>query len=179
MFITCIAIDPVKLPGLAAVIRKRLLGLSRVGADPPNGKSHEDGFTVDRLLVIEVAAPILEFPDATGTQHAHSGSGEGQTPLVSGRIVRAQGQQFELTRRTIGVELRQIGTAVPHLFDHSRAVHLDPGGRAGQWLQKARRVRLPRPKIEVEIMLTISQRAIVLRADVIRSRSLKLQSTRY
>jgi len=114
-----------------------LLGLSRIGGDAPNGKSNEDGCPVDRLSVIEIAAPILELSDAGDAQRADVRAGEGETPLVSGRIVRAQGQQFEATRWTVGLELRQIGAAAPDRFDHGRAVQVDPGGRSGQWMQKA------------------------------------------
>src|SRR5471032_1107584 len=41
---TGISVDPVYFPGLPAVVRERLFGLSGVGGDAPDGKSHQDGF---------------------------------------------------------------------------------------------------------------------------------------
>jgi len=38
--------------------------LCRVGRDAPDGKSHEDGFAIDRFLIVEIGATVLEFTDA-------------------------------------------------------------------------------------------------------------------
>src|SRR5580698_8618838 len=71
--ITGVAIDPVDLPSLAAVGRKGLLRLSAIWGDRPNGEAHQDGFAVDGLLIVEVAAAVGEFADVRYPQGADFG----------------------------------------------------------------------------------------------------------
>ena len=91
-----IFVDPVQLPGFSAVRGKSLFGLGGVGAHPPNGESDQDEFSVDLLLIVEVATAVLELTDAGNSQGADIGSGEIQVPLPGRRIVPTQGQEFDV-----------------------------------------------------------------------------------
>ena len=53
--------DPVDLPGLASVIRVGLLEVSRVRRDLRPDKSNIDSSALPQLLIVKLAAPILEL----------------------------------------------------------------------------------------------------------------------
>src|SRR6266487_4618598 len=86
-----IFVDPVGFSGLASVVLKCLLRLRRVGRDAPDGKSHEDGFAVDRFLIVEVAATVLELTYTGNTaQRAAFRCREIDIPLMRRGVVPAQ-----------------------------------------------------------------------------------------
>jgi hypothetical protein len=53
--------DPVRLPGFASVVGERLLEVARVGSDVRDDESDEDGPAIERFLIEELSAPVLEF----------------------------------------------------------------------------------------------------------------------
>src|SRR5258708_20188109 len=75
--------DPVHLPGLAAILRERLFKAEGLRGDVRKNKSHLDGSAVERFLVVELAAPILE-PAAHGlAQCAVPSAGPLAFPLLA------------------------------------------------------------------------------------------------
>jgi len=119
--------DPVDLPGLAPVIRECLFETARIPSDVRPDISHENGSPVQCFLIEELAAPILELTDRGLAQRAAAAVGRVETPLVGLGIVETQRQNFEVTCWAIGLELREIGAAIPNLSDDGRALVFDPG----------------------------------------------------
>ena len=80
-----------------------MLGLRRVGRDAPDGKSHEDGFAVDRFLIVEIGAIVLEFAGPGNARRLFLPR-EGDHPIFAG--IRREGP---LKARPIG---RDVGVGV-------------------------------------------------------------------
>src|SRR5438477_10645838 len=55
--------NPVRLPGLAAVVGERLLESNRVGRERRDDEADQDGASVERILAVELAAPVLELAE--------------------------------------------------------------------------------------------------------------------
>src|SRR5262249_48198324 len=86
----CIHRNPVDLPGLAAVLREGLLESVGVRGDVGEHVAHQDQASVERFLVEEFAAAVVELPDSGLPDPAYPAVGEIQAPLVSLWIVQPQ-----------------------------------------------------------------------------------------
>src|SRR5438477_8627829 len=148
--------NPVHFPRLATVVRERLLEAARVRRDVGDQEAHVDGPAIERLLVIELTAPVLELAGHRLTHGARADVREIEAPLAGFGIVESQAHAFEMAGRPIGHELHQIGPAVRDAAHRARAVVLDPGLGAGQGMLQARQVRLPGADLEIEIVLPVS-----------------------
>src|SRR5918998_4645816 len=62
--------DPVDFPGLAPVVRERLLEPDGIGRDVRDDEANKNGPAVKRLLVVELAAAVLELADRGQCHHA-------------------------------------------------------------------------------------------------------------
>ncbi len=120
-------------------------------------ESDKNGPTIQQFLIVELAAPIVELPDRGLGHDAVVAVGKIEAPLIRLRIVETQAQTFEVTGWAIGLELQQIGAAIPDLADDRRAFHVDPGRRAGQGMQAALYVCFPGADLEIEIMLAVAR----------------------
>src|SRR5262249_11125111 len=150
--------DPVHLPGPPAVIGVRLLEAARVRRDVGDHEAHEDGAAVERLLVVELAAAVLERADRRRAQGAGPDVGEVEAPLPRLGVVEPQADAFEVTGRPVGDQLHEVGPAVRDGPDDGRALVLDPGRRAGERLDEALQVRLPDTDVEIEVVLPVPKR---------------------
>src|SRR6202012_942450 len=72
--------NPVDFPGLAAVVREGLLEAARIGGNVRPDVPYQDAPAVDRLLVEELAAAVLEFAYGGNAQAAAVGIGRVQAP---------------------------------------------------------------------------------------------------
>ena len=84
----CIGRDPVHLPSLSAIVRKRLLRTARIRSDLGDHKSNEDGSAIQCFLIEELATAINELADGGLTQYAIGAVGRIEAPLVGLRIAR-------------------------------------------------------------------------------------------
>src|SRR5262249_60286783 len=110
------------------------------------------------FLIVELPASILELADGGLAQRSVVAVGVVQAPLPGLRIVETQGQNLEVTGRPIGLELDEIGAAVPDLPDHGRALVLEPRRGPGQGALEAAEARLPGADLEIEIVLPVPRR---------------------
>ena len=122
--------DPVDFPRLPPVIREGLLKMARGRRDVGYDKADEDGSAIECFLGKELAAPILELADRGLAHGAAVAACKIEAPLAGLGIVQTQIQTFEVTSRAIGLELYQIGAAIPNLADDRGALIFDPGSRA-------------------------------------------------
>src|SRR5579863_3530518 len=90
-------------------------------------KSNEDGSSVECFLIVKFSASVLEFSDRGLTERPTLHVRKIEAPLVRLRIVQAQRQCLDVPRRPSGIEFHEIGPAVPHLSDDSRAIIFNPG----------------------------------------------------
>src|SRR5437879_13495019 len=89
-------------------------------------------------------APSSLAPTAPGlTRSTRRAVGDVHAPLVRLGVVEAQRQEFEVTRRTVELDLPQIGAAIPESPHHAAPVVLDPGGASPAPLQPAPHVHRP------------------------------------
>src|SRR5579863_5281296 len=79
--------NPVDLPGLAAVVGKRLLEVRRVRRDRGPDKSYVDHLAVVLLLVVELTDAILELTDHRLAQNSIVVVDPVNEPLVRSRAV--------------------------------------------------------------------------------------------
>src|SRR4051794_15251429 len=89
---------PVQLPGLAAIGGKRLLEMNRILRDVRDDKSHQNCAPVERFLIIELPAAILEFTDRRNRHCPGSAVREIETPLMGFGIVESQAQRDDVAR---------------------------------------------------------------------------------
>src|SRR5262249_32937224 len=80
--------DPVDLPGLAAVDRERLLEVRRPRRDVRPHEAAQHGPALPDLLVVELAAAVLELADRRDVEAASLLVRPVQAPLVRGRRVQ-------------------------------------------------------------------------------------------
>src|SRR5712692_1371028 len=104
--------------------------MGRIRSDVRDDKSNENGSAIKWFLIEKLAAPILELADGGLAQGAVVAVGKIETPLVGLRIVQTQGQTFDVTCWAIGLELHQIGAAIPNLSDDGSTLIFDPGSGA-------------------------------------------------
>src|SRR5215467_12980291 len=81
--------DPVHLPGLASVIRERLLKVSGVRSDIRPYISTQNDSTIDCVLAVELASAVLEFADVgRAAQNALPAVGPIEAPLARFWIIK-------------------------------------------------------------------------------------------
>src|SRR5579859_7770446 len=93
--------DEVRFPCLAAVSRECLLKAARIRSDVEDGKAHQNGATVIRFLVVELAPAVLEFADGRWAQDSGGRVCEIDVPLVSVWVVHAQRIDCEVPCRAL------------------------------------------------------------------------------
>jgi hypothetical protein len=95
--------------------------MGRVGCDIGDDEAHQDGPATEDLLIVKLAASVPELACGRGEGQGSAGAvGVIQSPLARLRIVKAQGQGLETTRRPVDFELNEVGPAVPDLPDDAR-----------------------------------------------------------
>src|SRR5712692_8169514 len=84
IFHPCLVRNPVDFPGLAAIIRERLLKVGRIRGDIRPNKSNQDGSAIRAgwFRVEKLAASILEFADRRRPQGTAFAGGPIEAPLV-------------------------------------------------------------------------------------------------
>src|SRR5579872_2012588 len=107
--------NPVHLPSLSAIIRKRLFEMrhARIGLRPD--ESDQNCLSVDNILRIELALSILKLANLRRIKNPVLAVGPVQSPLMGLRIVQAQSQALDVPACTIGFELLDLGSAIPEL----------------------------------------------------------------
>src|SRR6266850_8079509 len=100
--------DPVDLPCLALVRRESLLESDGRRRDVMDDKPYKDRLSVQHLVVIELAAPVLELTDGRRRQAAIVRTGEVQAPLPRFRVVEPKAQALKVPTRAVGFELDQV-----------------------------------------------------------------------
>src|SRR5713101_6320777 len=111
IFHPCLVRDPVDFPGLAPIIRERLLKVGRIRGDVRPNKSNQDGSAIRArwFRVEKLAASILEFADRGRSNGAGLAGGPIEAPLVGLGIVQTEGQTFDVAAcRAVGFKLLQI-----------------------------------------------------------------------
>src|SRR5215831_9488059 len=151
---SCCCYDPIGLPAFAAVHREGLLPERLVWRDNCPQVADENASPIEIFLVIELAAPIFEFPDCRRKREcAVSLIGPIYTPLVGLGIVGTHGHSFDVSGGGIRLQLVHIRTATPNRPGNDRRFELHPFVRTGERTQKAAVVRFPTAELEVEIVL--------------------------
>src|SRR5258706_13858912 len=150
--------DPVSFPGLAAVVGERLLEPEGPGGDIREDEAHEDGSVVQGFLVVELAAAVLEAARHGDAQLALGAVGEGDAPLVRGRVVYADAHAFDVACGPVQLQFADVGLAVPPGPYDRRPVVLDPGVGAGERMQTPRQMALPVAELEIEIVRPTERR---------------------
>jgi hypothetical protein len=82
------------LPRLADVIGIRLFVSVRIGRDVTPDSSHQDQPAIERVLVEELASPVLKRADQGRINNAHLAIDKDLTPLMRLRVVEKQSQCF-------------------------------------------------------------------------------------
>ena len=125
----------------------------RIGVRP--NKSNVDQFAVKGVLTVKLAATVLELADLGCNDGAIFGVGPIKAPLVGLRIVKTEGQTFDVAACAISFELFKLGAAFPNFSSDGRAIKIDPGIRAGQRVQAALQVNFPAAQLKIKIVLAI------------------------
>src|ERR1700719_551171 len=118
--------DPVHFPSLASIVREGLFKTAGARRDVRYNEPNKDGPAIQCFLIVEFAASILELADRGLAQRAVVAVGKIETPLVGLWIVETQAHTFEVSFRAVGLELQQIGAAVPNLSNDGGARKFDP-----------------------------------------------------
>ncbi len=126
----CVCRDPVHFPSLASIVREGLFKTAGTRRDVRYNEPNKDGSAIQCFLVVEFAASILELADRGLAQGAVVAVGKIEAPLVGLWIVETQVQTFEVPFWAIGLELYQIGAAIPNLSNDGSALKFDPGSGA-------------------------------------------------
>src|SRR5713226_6048577 len=126
----CVCRDPVHFPGLASIVREGLFKTAGIRRDVRYNEPNKGGSAIQCFLVVEFAASILELADCGLAQGAVVAVGKIEAPLVGLWIIETQVQTFEVPFRAIGLELYQIGAAIPNLSNDGSALKFDPGSGA-------------------------------------------------
>src|SRR6185437_8666922 len=95
---------PVRFPGLTIVTRECLLKSRRIRGDVKETVSRENRSAIEYFLIVEFAAPILEFAYHRLFQRTPT-TGPIQTPLMRVRIVQSEAQAFDVTGRAAHLKL--------------------------------------------------------------------------
>src|SRR5581483_11967240 len=151
--LTRIGRHPVHLPSLSAVDGKGLLEVRGCRADIGPHAPHHDGSSVIRLLVVKLAAPILEFADARLAQFALAAVGEVETPLVRLRVVETERENLEVPAGPVDLELTDVRATIPNAMHRVRAGVFNPATRSRKRMLQAPDMRPPRADIEIEVVL--------------------------
>jgi hypothetical protein len=122
-------------------------------------ESNEDAATVERILTKELTASVFEpSVHRRPIQHAFLTVCPRDVPLLRLRVVETERQSFDVTGRSIDLELSEVGTPVPDLAHDRRAVVVDPCRGARRRTLQPRHVSLPRPELEIEVVLAVARR---------------------
>src|SRR5262249_43379730 len=147
--------DPVHFPALAAVVRKGLLEAPGVGAERGDDEPHEDSAAVEGLLVVELAAAVLELADGRLAQRPAARIGEVEARLAGGRVVEPEAHALEVAGRAVGHQLHEVGLAVQDAPYERGALVFEPGLRAGERMIQAFELRFPGADLEIEVVLSV------------------------
>src|ERR1700676_1006309 len=121
---------PIHFPSPASIIRERLFKTARIRSDVGDNKSNKDGAAIQCFLVKKLTAASSKLADGGFAHGATPAVGKIEVPLAGLGIVETEVQTFEVTRWACGLELHQIGAAIPNLVDDGRARIFDPCRRA-------------------------------------------------
>src|ERR1700722_20923597 len=83
-------------PGFSAVVGEGLFEMVGIRSDVRPDNPNEDGSAVVRLLIVELAAAILEFTDGRCADRAVAAVGKIQAPLMRLRVVQKKSQDLEM-----------------------------------------------------------------------------------
>jgi hypothetical protein len=151
--------DKVWFPGSAAIIGKRLFNVVGIWSNVRPDESNKDSPPVERFLVEEFATAVLELADLRLIHYTHCAVDKVLTPLMRLRIIEEQCEAFEMSGRTIGLDLLQLRAAIPNLPDVHRSIQIHPVVGARKWMLEAADMGLPCPYVEIEIVLPVPQLA--------------------
>src|SRR5689334_4237344 len=135
--------DEVRLPGLAAVARKRLLDAMRIRFDVEPYEPREDRAAADVLLIVELAATVLELAEHRRAHHAVVAGREELAPLVRAGVVEEEAEILEMAVGPVGFDFFEQRFSAPDLVCRHGAVELDPFLRSAERMAKAPDVRGP------------------------------------
>src|SRR5215471_8846831 len=112
---SCCRYDPIGLPAFAAVHGEGLLPERLVWRDNRPQVADENASSIKIFLVIELTAPIFEFPDRSRKRECTvSLIGPIYTPLVRLGIVGTHSHSFDVSGGSVRLQLVHISTAAPN-----------------------------------------------------------------
>jgi hypothetical protein len=76
----------------------------RIARDVTPDTSHHDRPAIERVLVEELASPVLKRADQGRIHNAHLAIDKDLTPLIRLRVVEKQSQCFPVAFRTFGLD---------------------------------------------------------------------------
>ncbi len=84
----------------------------------------QDGFTVDEIGGVEIAAAVAECADLGRVEAADAAVGPIEAPLPRRRIVQPQRESFDVAAASIEFERVELGAAVPDLVAGEGPTHV-------------------------------------------------------
>src|SRR5689334_21781100 len=94
-----------------------------------NDEANQDGAAVaNGVLSVEFSTAFFEAADSRSAECPRLAIGEIQAPLFGGRIEKAKGESFDVSRGAIHFKLDEVGAAIPDFRDDGGSVVFDPGG---------------------------------------------------
>lgn len=129
--------------------------MGRIRGHARPNKSHKDAFAIKGILGVELTASVLELAYLGWNHGAILAVGPIEAPLVGLRIVRTQGQTFEVAGWAIDLDRVQLGAAIPHLEADTSTLKFNPGSGTCQGMQAALQVIFPCTNKGVKIVLPI------------------------
>src|SRR5438309_1514627 len=110
-----------------------------------------------RLLVIELAATVLELTDHRLADDPVLTGRRIEAPLMGLGIVEKEQQILDVPAGPVGLEFFELRAAIPNLTRDQSAVVLHPSRGTGKRMLQASDVSLPVTEVEVEIMLSVAR----------------------
>ena len=160
--------DPIDLPGAAAVAGERLLKVRRAGRHARPVVADKNGFAVNGVGGVEVAAALLERADLRRVEAADAVVGPVEAPLAGGGIVEAKSEAFDVARGPIDLDGVELSAAVPDFVTGAGAREFGPVRRAGEGMEHAPEVEGEVAEERIEVVRTVVKRREQGRRRVLR-----------
>src|SRR6267154_1481452 len=136
----------VRFPRLATVFGKGLLEVMRALLDVGPDESDQYRPALEQFLIVELAAPVREFPDGRLTQCTVVAIGEINAPLAGLRVIEKECEALEVSGRTARLNFFELGATPPDRPYGDGAFHLHPAPGPRQGVLETTDVRLPGPQ---------------------------------
>ena len=144
-------------PGFAAIVGVGLFVAMGVGGADGPFAADENGFVVEGVGGVEVAAAVCELADHWRVERGRFAVDEALAPLMGLRVVEEEAHAFPASGWAVGFDFFELCAAVPDLADADCAVELDCFGGVGEGLRGADDVGVPDAYVEVEVVLAVAR----------------------